>query len=429
MKKPLIFLLLLVFVLAAAGLAQASTSADKQLAIDKGLAYLASTQKSNGSWAYGGYEQAATGAVLLAFTEQKYKPLGWNGPDYSTVVSKATNYLLSQAVTLPFAAAGNWWGFGAGSSGIQMAAANNENTYTTGLAVPALSRLVRNPYGGAPIYTPGTVISGTGNAVVDGKTYTQVIQGMVDSFTYYQTGPGTNKYGGWRYYAGPQDSDMSTTQWAPISYLFAAQVPGVTIPNGSVKTALRAWLGQVQEPGGGVDYYPVTEIGIYGIGANATHAGGFLISNFFAGGGGLGGDGKAQALAWLNANWLSGPSGTWYGNEGHPYAMWAVYKALETLYGTTGAGPISNLHPQTTLLDSGATWNWWEDYCQWLVQNQNGTGSWNGYDYWTDPLSTAWDINILNATRTVIPTPLPGTLLLLGSGLLGMGVLRKRMKK
>jgi hypothetical protein len=400
----------------------ASTSADKQKAIDAGLAYLASTQNANGSWSYGGYEPAATAAALLSFVDQRYKPLGWNGPDYSGVVANATAYLLTDAATLPFAATGNWWGFGAGSSGIMMAAANNETTYTTGLTVPALSRLVSNPYGGAPLVNPGTVIS-SANPVVNGKTYGQVIQGMVDSFTYYQSGPATgNRYGGWRYYAGENDSDMSTTQWAPISYLFADQVPGVTIPNGTVKAALQAWLTVDQYAGSGVDYQPGAGI------VNATHAGGFLVSNYFAGGGGS----AASAVTWLNGDWLSPPSGTWWGNEGNPYAMWAVYKGLETVYGTSGAGPISNLHAQTTPIDPGATWNWWEDYSQYLVGSQNGDGSWSGYAYWTGPLATAWDINILNATATKPPgppgVPEPATLLLLGLGLMGVAGVRRLRK-
>lgn len=102
--------------------------------------------------------------------------------------------------------------------------------------------------------------------MVNGKTYTQVIQKVVDAFTYYQSGPATgNRYGGWRYFAGENDSDMSTTQWPVIGYLFAGQVPGVTIPNGTVKTALQAWMNAVQYPvpyppnpyfAGAVDYQP-----------------------------------------------------------------------------------------------------------------------------------------------------------------------------
>jgi hypothetical protein len=267
-------------------------------------------------------------------------------------------------------------------------------------------------------------------------TYTQVIQKMVDSFTYYQSGPTTgNRYGGWRYYAGENDSDMSTTQWGPISYLFAAQVPGVTIPNGTVKSALQAYLTASQYtnvtwPGnaGAVDYQPASYYII-----NNTHIGGFLVSNYFAGGGGS----VANALAWLNTHWKDSASGTWYGNEGNPYAMWAVYKGLETLFGTTGAGPITNLNPQgSNLIDPSATWNWWEDYCQYLVDTQNHggltDGSWSGYDYWTGPLATAWDINILNATATVQPptgTPEPATMLLLGLGLAGLAGFRRKFKE
>jgi hypothetical protein len=112
--------------------------------------------------------------------------------------------------------------------------------------------------------------------------------------------------------------------------------------------------------------------------------------------------------------------------------MWAVYKALETLYGTTGAGPITNLDAQTTLLDPGATWNWWEDYCQYLVTSQNTNGSFDGYSYWGGALADAWDINILNATQTQQQpqVPEPSTMLLFGSGLIGLlGYARKRRRQ
>ena len=55
---------------------QAATDFQKRTAIDKGLKYLAQTQQANGRWIYsGGVEDtAATGAALLAFMEEGYKP-------------------------------------------------------------------------------------------------------------------------------------------------------------------------------------------------------------------------------------------------------------------------------------------------------------------------------------------------------------------
>jgi hypothetical protein len=252
-------------------------------------------------------------------------------------------------------------------------------------------------------------------------TYTQVLQAAVNTMAWGQTNgivgaPQNLLNGGWRYVPGQPDSDMSTTQWPVIDFLFTSSL-GVSVPNsGPMKTALQQFIANCQSPGtGGVQYYPAAW-NSYGIGDNATHAGGFLLSNYFAGGGGN----AVAAMSWLNTHWKELTDNGWNGNEGNPYAMWAVYKALETLYGVTGAGPITNLNLKgVNLIDPGATWNWWEDYCQWLVDNQKGDGSWNGTAYWTGPLATAWDINILNATTTGV-VPLPPSALLLGSGLLGL---------
>jgi hypothetical protein len=100
--------------------------------------------------------------------------------------------------------------------------------------------------------------------------------------------------------------------------------------------------------------------------------------------------------------------------------MWAVYKGLEANFGTTAAGPVTTLHPLTTSLDPGAVYNWWEDYCQFLVTTQNADGSWPGYAYWDQAMEAAWYINILNATASGPVVPLPGTLGLLSTGLFGL---------
>jgi hypothetical protein len=58
-------------------------------------------------------------------------------------------------------------------------------------------------------------------------------------------------------------------------------------------------------------------------------------------------------------------------------------------------------------MDDGDTWNWWEDYCEWLVNNQNSSGYWSGYSYWNGPLAAAWNVNILAATATQQEDPIP----------------------
>jgi hypothetical protein len=418
MKRTLIFITMLAVFLTAAGLAQAANNAQKQAAIDSGLAYLASTQTADGSWNYSYSNVPATGAALLAFVDQYYKPGGWGAADYTSVVTKATNYLLSQATTLNISSP-NWWGYkGTANSGIGLQwnfAA--EETYISGIVIPALARLVSNPYPPSTPYLPASTVISSSNAAVNGLTYTQVIQRAIDAFTWGQTPPSVpSRYGGWRYFTAQNDSDMSTTQWPVMDYLFAKSVPGVIVPGpGSpTATALQSWIAACQQADGGVRYQPDYAI------VNATHIGGFLLSSAFAGGPGTGS--VDDALTWLNAHWKEFANNDWYGNFNHPYAMWAVFKGLDS---TPGIGLTDPTDVINNLLDPTQT-NWWEDYCQWLVGNQNADGSWSGYDFWYGPMATAWDINILNGTRTA---PLPGTLLLLGSGLLGLGVLRKRMKK
>ena len=108
MKKTFLLSLLLVFLVTLAGMSHAATNAQKQLAIDKGLEWLASKQQANGSWSYSyGGTDGATGAALLAFVEQKYKPGGWK-VDYTNTVMKAANYLFSTVGTYNLSA-GAWF--------------------------------------------------------------------------------------------------------------------------------------------------------------------------------------------------------------------------------------------------------------------------------------------------------------------------------
>jgi len=128
---------------------------------------------------------------------------------------------------------------------------------------------------------------------------------------------------------------------------------------------------------------------------NIAKTGGLLVEMFYVG------DDKntARALAaidYIDSRWAVNPYGTWYGNKGHAYAMFSVFKGLELMEVTEiDSAPA---HPPDTEAK-----DWWGDYCEYLVNTQipvsTDMGYWNGYtSYWNQWLSTAWYIVILQAT-------------------------------
>jgi PEP-CTERM motif len=92
---------------------------------------------------------------------------------------------------------------------------------------------------------------------------------------------------------------------------------------------------------------------------------------------------------------------------------------------------ITNLGSCGTL-DTGVNCNWWQNYNEWLVDNQKGNGSWDGVYYWTGPLATAFDIQILGGAYIPPPNgvPEPSTWVMMLAGLTGLGfVARHRQRK
>jgi hypothetical protein len=379
--------------LGLANVAHAATEAEKQAAIDAGLAWLAGQQQADGHWEYGdtGADVAATGAALLAFIEEGNTPT--SGTVYSTNVQHGLDYLFTNATPYPIGPqpAGNPDSEGDGLGLKFVPGGNNHrDIYTTGLALPAIAKV------GA-----GTV--GALGSAVDGWTYQRVVQNTVDYLAYAQNeaaGGHPNARGGWRYFANSsavQGSDNSTSQWPVIALLYA-QSSGATVP-AFVATELAIWANFIQNGDGGSDY-PDTK----GWGSNVSRTGTLLVQQALAGW--AIGDARVQnALNYLNNQWLTTANLTWNGNFGHPYAMWAAYKGLHiTITLDADQSVISNLHPDPGDIDNpNHGYNWWENYCEWLVANQLANGSWVGYAHWMDPLSTAWYINILAATE--IPPP------------------------
>jgi uncharacterized repeat protein (TIGR02543 family) len=388
-----------------ASTASAATEAEKLAAIQAGLSQLAATQAGGGWWNYGGYEEAATGAVVFAFLSQKDKWDPSAAAQYQAAVDQGMSYLLGRAIrTTVGVRADGRNPCGAGTcTGVYWNGAG-EGTYTTGLVAPAIALR------GAS--TPDEVATSAGP--LSGMTWREIAQGITNMFAAGQTtAQHGSARGGWRYFPLSADSDMSTTQWAIISLIYD-QTLGVTTPQ-FVKDELKYWLAVVQASNGSGCYVP------YSL-CDHSDTGGLILGLGFVGET-IASPAVQAAVGFLDANWTAPPASTWYGHIGHPYAMWAVYKGLETTIGLNDATHITHLltscgaPDQLPGIPPGSTpCNWWQDYSEWLVRAQRADGGWNGYEVWYGPLATAWNVTMLGATR--IPT---GHTLTVATGGTGFG--------
>jgi hypothetical protein len=360
---------------------------------------LAPQQQSNGRWIYGGSgDVAATGAALLAFIEEGNTPT--SGTSYSANVTRGLDYLFSNAQSA--------------AVGLRFGPADNNQVYNTGLVLPAIIKA-------APL---STVINST-NPLVNGQTYGQVIQSAINYLADAQNDSNTGVHaGGWRYTPNYGNSDNSVSQWPALAGLYA-QGAGITWPT-SVKNLQLNWIDYSQnDTTGGLGYTDPNSTTPLRTGAGLVQmtAAGLDTSSLRV----------QNALTYINNNWkTSGATGTF----GDYYGMWAVYKGLESTIGLDDTTTITNLYGQgSNPLDPGDTWNWWEEYSQYLVNNQNSSKYWSGGSYGSASMQTAWAINMLQATQ--IPGPGPekvpepstnATLALLG--FLGLGaIVRKNLRQ
>jgi ASPIC and UnbV/FG-GAP-like repeat/FlgD Ig-like domain len=432
--RVLTSLLILSIILLSGLNALAATEQEKNAAIKDGLVWLASTQAADGSWYYANDGTlAATAAAALAFIETKVEPrylpgqdVVINGTNYGDVVGRAVEYILGRASIdsrfaieytgyTRYAEDYNNDGFFGNDGGNDQAiyfvptgGTVSRRLYTTGLCAPVVFAL------GEALH-PDTVI-GMGAPLVSGMTYAELMQDIVDWFSFGQVEPnrGTQR-GGWRYDANYPNSDNSTAQWGSLPLLYAKKW-GLGTPD-YVFAELELWVNYIQHSSGGSGYSTPEQY------LNVAKTGGLLlelsaIDAPFA-------DSRVQAaLGFIDSRWNTTPSGTWYGNLNHPYAMWAVYKGLETYHLIDTESVVSAGEEIYTGLGmpaavSGITignvqdpmvsgfGDWYSHYCDYLVSLQNADGSWTGYGYHVGPLAVGWYINILNAGGLVPPSGNP----------------------
>jgi hypothetical protein len=437
----------------------AATEQAKRQAINDGLAYLASSASTSGSESYWYHSNngtlAATASAALAFIEEGHVPGG--GTMYDTLVTNACNYIFNRATSVqigpepaghPEDYDNNGTGDGNGQ-GIYFNPANyNRSVYTTGVVAPV-------------VYALGEALgenTAVGMGTVSTKTYKEVMRDVIDWFSWGQNDPATGVHrGGWRYHPDYGTSDNSTAQWGALPILYGNDW-GLATPQ-FVKDELELYVNYIQNKSGDPSRYGGSGYDSPARLVNMSKTGGLLLE--LAAIGENSSDPRVQdALAYINSQWFQAlgvkppgepnPAdiGVWFGNEGQPYAMWAVYKALQTFgmldindNGTPayldddfiiGLG-VPNVPGGITI---GQDWgtqtslagDWYSHYSEWLVSNQNPNGSWSGYSYWETPLTTGWYINILNAKGAPPVIPEPATMLLLLFGIGGIGIVRRKKR-
>ncbi len=425
---------LLVAFTTSAPTAKAATPAQITTAIQNGLAALyleiqtsGCPVTNTGCWTSDDYYTAPTGSAVFAFLSAKsYWPAA-QVANYNTAVANGIAFLLANASTVSVSLRddnANICPSGSGTCTGVYWYGEGEATYSTGLTVGAIDTYGLSIGSGAVATTSGPLAGMTWGAIAQGITnaFAASQSTTVDQANY-------GEYGGWRYsIPGNGDSDTSTTQWAVYSFIFDSSL-GATTP-ASTKTLLANYLNVVQEPSGsaaagGACYQSVINNGCP-IGPDNSDTGGWLLGQQFLGTP-ASNAAVQSALGWMNTNWTTSANATWYGDFNQPYAMLASYKGLETTLGTTSTASITNLLTPTCggNLPAGTACNWYQDYQQWLVANQAGNGSWAGSGYWTDPLSTAFDIVILGTASIPVGPVTPTTPIVstLGLAVLGLALL------
>ena len=360
-------------------LANAASQTSINTAITEGLAYLNSTQASDGHWGPS-YQVACTALSVLAFENQGH--YGSNATDsYSTTVQEGLNWLFSngQNVTLSNQTAGNP---DTNGNGIGVYWTDGYPVYETPMV---LSAIVASQ---AP-----TNVTSAGPLGV--RTYYNIAVDIVDWIAYAQNDQNNTYRGGWGYSGNDETwADNSNTAW-PVLGLLTAELWGINAP-AFVKTELNYWAATCQDLTG--NSTSNSQYGSFGYNDHVVYGGiadtssGILQLTYI--GATSTNASIIAAEGYMNKMWLVN-DGVWNVNIGNLYAMYAAMKAFREA--TPPIQFVANYNGT-----NGVEWyNGTGQYADSLVGNQSSDGHWINWMSWAessgypDDLSTALAVLIL----------------------------------
>ncbi len=239
--------------------------------------------------------------------------------------------------------------------------------------------------------TPNVVTTTGPATTVNGRTYADIVQDILEMYAWGQSENGTAR-GGWRY-SFNADSDNSACQWWAIGGIAAERVFGSTIPQWVKDENLNFWLAYSQFRNG-----------------TATGTDGSL------------GYGGPQSFAW-DAGMNTTPSGCvqfvldqvpstdprFVDANAYIARNWSVLTSQNRIYGMFATAKAMRLaNPPVSLLASpGISFDWYRSDIQsgatinglarTLVSTQQSDGSWDEALV-IDDLATAWATIILSST-------------------------------
>jgi hypothetical protein len=364
-KRAFVILLLVTVISGICGTAEAATKAEIDEAVEHGVAWLAAQQNSStGYWKDGSSLAGATGLALVKLQERAFE-LGYTPFDpyypYKDNVEKGLAYLFSQMSIMSISTqpAGN-----PDTDGDGIGVYVNTSVYETGIAMMAI----------AASRAPDRVVNSPGSPV-NGWTYKEVLQDMVDYMAFGQCDSGNGR-GGWRY-SPNSGADNSCSGYA-ASGLGYAESPrygfNCAIPQ-FVKDELKIWIDYIQTDGdsndGGSGYTVPNNM------VNTLKTGNLIFQMTLAG---ISSEdpNMQRALAYIGRKWNESSQDPGWGNPaygGTPHCQ-VMYCAANGLW-YSGINDVNQR-------------DWYANFADAIVNRQQTGGNWPNDPYGGTVLATEW---------------------------------------